>query len=284
MIFKHTLIALLWVGSTLVSWGTGAVALSNHTSPVCRSPHLFSEGIRHVDAPTAGRALPSEFELVCWNIEKGGNTGWKADLRRLARDSQLVLLQEAIYVEEMKQPREETLYWSFAPGYHNGRHQSGVMSVSWVQPDLFCLLEAVEPLLRSPKQTGVLSMPLEGSPVPLLVVNMHAINFTLGTKAFRRQLEAVGHIISGYPGPIVFAGDLNTWNQPRLKALKAFAETHALEAVEFEPDLRSQKMGHVVDYVFVRGLTVESRSVVPVKTSDHNPMIVTLRYAPDNSI
>jgi endonuclease/exonuclease/phosphatase (EEP) superfamily protein YafD len=44
-------------------------------------------------------------------------------------------------------------------------------------------------------------------------------------------------------------------------------------------DTRSRVLGRHVDYVFVRGLEVISAEAPEVDSSDHNPVLATLRLA-----
>lgn len=258
--------------------------LSNHDAPIYFSVEECIEGINLSRESAPLSPLKEEFELICWNIEKGSNTGWKQELKDLAQDTQVVLLQEAIFVHEMKQPREEPLFWSFAPGYETKAHSSGIMTISRMQPNFFCALETKEPWLRSPKKTSIVQFPLGTGEHSLLMINMHAINFTFGLKAFTRQLNEVGPILEAHKGPIVFSGDLNTWRQGRKDVLLPFIAKFDLTEVGFKPDHRSQKMGHPVDYIFTRGLEVKQSRVIEVDTSDHNPLIVTLALPSNESI
>lgn len=258
--------------------------LSNHDAPIYFSVEECIAGMALTPQSASFNELEDEFELICWNIEKGSNPGWKKQLKAIAQNTQLVLLQEAIFVDEMKQPREQPLYWSFAPGYQTRAHSSGIMTVSRMQPSFFCALEATEPWLRSPKKTSIVQFPLTHQDHSLLLVNMHAINFTFGVKAFAAQLHAVGHILEAHTGPVVFSGDLNTWTQARKDVLLRFVSRFNLTEVTFEPDHRSCKMSHPVDYIFTRGLAVKQSRVVEVDTSDHNPLIVTLSLLSNESI
>lgn len=263
----------------------GQDRLSNHDAPIFFSVEdcILGMSLQATPTPTHNE-LKDAFELICWNIEKGKNKGWKEDLKAMAQNMQFVLLQEAIFVEEMKQPHEKPVYWSFAPGYQTNEHSSGVLTVSRMQPSLFCSLEATEPWLRSPKKTSIVQFPLGRGSDSLLMVNMHAINFTFGTKAFAKQLNEAGRILEVHTGPIVFSGDLNTWTRARKNVLLDFVSKFDLIEVGFEPDHRSQKMGQPVDYIFTRGLDVKHSHVLEVLTSDHNPLIVTLALDTNESI
>jgi endonuclease/exonuclease/phosphatase (EEP) superfamily protein YafD len=49
-----------------------------------------------------------------------------------------------------------------------------------------------------------------------------------------------------------------------------------LTAVEFTPDGRRRTFSMHLDHLFVRGFTVVRASAPEVKSSDHNPVLVTL--------
>ena len=52
---------------------------------------------------------------------------------------------------------------------------------------------------------------------------------------------------------------------------------HGLLAVEFAPDLRTTAFGRALDHIYVRGLSPAEARVVPVSSSDHNPLLVRLQ-------
>ena len=47
----------------------------------------------------------------------------------------------------------------------------------------------------------------------LVTVNLHAINFTLGTKDFQNQIEQLENAVKKHKGPLIIAGDFNTWSR-----------------------------------------------------------------------
>jgi endonuclease/exonuclease/phosphatase (EEP) superfamily protein YafD len=257
--------------------------LATETNPNARSlppTGCCSHSLPSAAAPDTGsrEILPvaNEIKLISWNIAKGRTEGWKEDLRELAADAQLVMLQEAILSEEMKQPRETPIHWSFSPGYRTNAYDSGVMTLSRVKPDLLHSLPVREPWLRSPKATHITRFHHGTGNDPLLVVNMHAINFTFGTRAYTDQLREIGEVLSAHQGPIIFSGDLNTWSQARSEVLHNLMDELGLTAVSFTPDHRVRRFGHALDYVFVRGLTVKESYTVDLDSSDHNPLVLTV--------
>jgi endonuclease/exonuclease/phosphatase (EEP) superfamily protein YafD len=257
-----------------------AATETNHRAPVYQDQDCCSGAVDNPPAAKPPRSdVGSEFKIVSWNIAKGNTEGWLDDLRAIAQDAQLVMLQEAVLVDEMKQPHAEPIFWSFTPGYRTDAYRSGVMTLSRVEPTMICSLSAIEPWLRSPKVTSITQYRYAEDRAPVLVVNVHAINFTFGTEAYTAQLKTISEILGGHDGPIIFSGDLNAWNGARASALEAMTAELGLSAVTFQPDHRTRRFGRALDYVFVRGLEVRASHTVEVDTSDHNPLIMTLAIA-----
>ena len=59
----------------------------------------------------------SNIRLLNWNIQKQRNADSAGDLRLLANDKDLVLIQEASLREETINDVDSSKHWSFAPGY-----------------------------------------------------------------------------------------------------------------------------------------------------------------------
>lgn len=250
---------------------------SNHQAPVYDTLEACVEAVQITETKTNYTLLkPGQLNILSWNIEKGKNAGWKKDLREMAENIDFVLLQEAIFVDEMKDPRELQAYWSFSPGYATRDYSSGIMTVARMPPDLVCSFQVSEPWLRSPKLVSISRYSLASFPDPLLLVNLHAINFTLGTREFAEQMHKARAIVEKHSGPIVMAGDFNTWNADRKKVLETMAEDLDFDEVVFTEDNRVRAFDYVLDYVFVKGLKIETSRAVEVETSDHNPLVVTL--------
>lgn len=204
--------------------------------------------------------------------------GWHNDLQRFAKDLDLVLLQEAVLTDAMKYPSASHIYWSFSRGYVTDDYTSGVMTISRQPPQLVCSLMVIEPWLRTPKLTSITRYYMGESKRPVLIVNLHAINFSLGVEEFNRQLEAVIATLSLHTGSIILSGDFNTWRAKRYEKVSQLIDRLGLQAVTFSDDQRSRIFGRVVDFVFIRGFQVLESTVKVVATSDHNPILVRLAF------
>ena len=112
------------------------------------------------------------------------------------------------------------------------------------------------------------------------MANIHSVNFTLGAAEFRDQLSQLAYLLKQHDGPIVLAGDFNTWNDERIRALeKRLIDPLSLEKVQFDPRRLRTVFEHNLDYVFFRNLIVVAYEVRETKVSDHNPMWVSFKLA-----
>ncbi|HYR00054.1 MAG TPA: endonuclease/exonuclease/phosphatase family protein [Casimicrobiaceae bacterium] len=232
-------------------------------------PHPISE---------AG-ALHDPLRLASWNLHKGFDRGWQADLAWIATASDIVLLQEAWLDDDLRGVLGAAgLSWRIAGGFVLNGRDAGVLTAARATPLASCTLQAWEPLLGVPKAALITRFRVDGHAATLAVANLHAINFTLSADgAYREQLDAVRAELATHDGAIVFAGDFNTWSDDRLAAVEAVARDLGLAAVALRPDARARFVERAVDYIFVRGLEVIDAQAVAVASSDHNPVLATLR-------
>ena len=167
-------------------------------------------------------------------------------------------------------------FWSFAPGYKTATASTGVMTLSNTTPLTHCNLLDHEPWLRSPKAISITQFALESTDETLAVVNVHAINFTLGIIDFENQITKIEAALADHQGPVILAGDFNTWRRHRVEVLQAMTDRLQLTELSFAVDNRITPLGNVVDRVLIRGLTAIDASTEIVDSSDHNPMSITL--------
>lgn len=235
------------------------------------------------DGIAAGALDPAALRIASWNLHKGEDPGWEGDLARIAATHDVVLLQEVLLTERLRVVLETAgLRWQLASSFTLNGRDAGVLTAARAIPLSACSHSVQEPLIVLPKSALVARFRLAGHEATLAVANMHGINFTLATAgAYQKQLDAVGAELATHEGPIVLAGDFNTWNETRLAAVEAMARRLRLGAVVFRPDVRQQFAGHEVDHMYVRGLEVVAAATVGVTSSDHNPVFATLRLSED---
>lgn len=230
------------------------------------------------ETPSTTGLDPAGIRILTWNIHKQGDRGWQQDLRSFAAGSDVLLLQETVLDTVLQQMIADAgMRWVMASSFIYGNLDMGVLTASRIEPIASCTQRVVEPLLRLPKSAVVSWFPLRGETATLAVVNVHAINFSLSLGAYRAQFDAVVDALAQHTGPIVFAGDLNTWTTERVAVVDAAARRLGCTEIAFTDDRRRLFLGHQLDHIYTRGLAVDASSAIAVESSDHNPVMATLR-------
>jgi endonuclease/exonuclease/phosphatase (EEP) superfamily protein YafD len=224
-------------------------------------------------APTS--ALPAEFALLSWNTHKQRHPRFEAELLRFEVGVDVVLLQEATQIRPVWSLLPSERAWTLVVAFEYGRSEiaTGVATGSFARPlDEQVLLSPVrEPLLKTPKSSLASWIEIDGEDHPLLLVNLHGINFRRAA-ALDAQLRTLDELLEAHPGPTVVAGDFNTWSVRRREVLAAFAQRHALVST-FEGRPRPR----LHDDVYVRGLEIVDAEVLRSHSSDHDALRVELR-------
>lgn len=217
--------------------------------------------------------IPNKFNVCVWNLHKCTHADWGNDFLQLAKKSDLFLTQEVLLKPSVQAHLEQSgLYWTTAVSFLSPakKYPSGVATGCKVMPlQIMFNNESKEPFLKTPKITLATLFKTQHS--QLLAINVHAINFT-GIKSFDRNMQQARDIIAAFSGPIIIAGDFNTWNIKRLGSIKTLARHLNLEEAILHPDLRTKYFSKPVDYIFTRGLKLIGARASAVGSSDHNPL------------
>ena len=279
-----SLLRLALVGLAVALAGCVVVPERQHALVLDADGSVAQVSLRCDEPTTAPRGRegaldPKAIRLASWNVHKEADPGWVPDLGKLTGHADVLLIQEAGVSPEFRAVVEEAGFsWLLASAFEYLGSEYGVLTATRVRPAQACTLRAFEPLLGVPKAMLITQYRLGGRDDTLAVANLHAINFTLDTVTYRAQLEAVADVLAGHEGPIVVAGDFNTWNSEREAAVQALATRLSLVPAVFEADARTRFMGdHIFDRVYARGVEFLDAAAWSVTSSDHNPLLVTFR-------
>jgi len=226
-----------------------------------------------------GSELPIEFSIADWNIYKQEGDNWRDELSALIETNDLIVLQEvklSFLLQQVMQQHQ--LSWTQVEAFRIYKQSMGVLTASKVAPLSACKHTIAEPWLRFPKSSLISYYPWAGSEEPLLVANMHMINFTLGVDEFNQQLESVIAVIRQHDGPVIMAGDFNTWTNKRLNQLHMMTSSVDLQQLVYQQDVRRTAFGNPLDDIYFRGMQQVTASSYETDTSDHNPIVA--RFAP----
>ena len=247
-----------------------------------------------------GTALSDTITVVTWNTEKKDGGELRQALRSLVdrQGADLVFLQEC---------NENLLDLDFIGGYLANSWQYpwpdgdtvGVMTLSRVRPVEIKELPTKyrEFFVTAPKVSLITAYPLADG-TTLLAVNVHLLVFERwGTMKLRSQLEDLETVIAAHHGPVIVAGDLNTWNHKRLDLVAAMMRRLDLEEVGgISPGRRTGDRGSAflnwlfgvdkelpLDRIYFRGLAPRSAAVLPSEVSDHQALRVEFAVLPEQT-
>lgn len=237
--------------------------------------------------------LPRSITLVNWNAQKGAHPRFTDDLAKLLAREQpdIVFLQEA----RADLIRLEQLGGYLANGWSYpwpGGATVGVLTLSrippvWIEP---VTTRYREFFVTAPKVSLIAEYPLPDGR-SLLAANVHLLNFERwGDLKIRDQLNELKSLMRMHVGPLILAGDFNTWNQQKLQLVEDFiVELNLTEVIDFPAgrttgDLNSEFFNSLfgihselpLDRVYYRGFSIDSARILPYESSDHKPLAVRL--------
>jgi len=239
------------------------------------------------------QSLPQTITLVNWNAQKGANPQFVFDLEKLLEQEQpdIVFLQEARadLIQEGQMGGYLANGWSYP---WPGGTMVGVLTLSRIPP---VWAESVSSRYReffvtAPKVSLIAEYPLPNGK-SLLTVNVHLLNFERwGDLKIRDQLEDLRVILKIHRGPVIMAGDFNTWNENKLHLVEEItADLMLTEVMDFPlgrttGDMESDFLNSIfgiqtelpLDRVYYRGFSIDSARVLPYESSDHKPITVRL--------
>lgn len=243
------------------------------------SPQSFSRQVPILSGPATNLTSLQKDDLIrvaIWNIYKGQRENFKAEFTHLTQFSDLMLLQEVLMTKEQQailEPSKDRT-WVMAEAWKKSGVPTGTAIVSALnfEAAVGLISQDGQPITNTPKSSLALKIPIANH-LPLLVINTHAINFTLNGP-FERQMKEIQELISQHKGPVLWAGDFNTWRASRKTILDQTAAELGLREVELEDDPRYL----VLDHAYVRGLSAQGAIVLDdYQSSDHWPLYLLLK-------
>lgn len=222
----------------------------------------------------------SPLRILVWNVHKIDDEKLYNDYKMIVDNTPLVLFQEMVSAPQIVDSLVNTntaFGWSMVKTWRRPQGDyTGVATGSRIAPlQQVPLVSAVtEPITNTPKSALLSYYTLKGQTHSLLVVNVHAINFvTLPT--YVEYLKQVYAAVESHQGPMILAGDFNTWSPGRLRNVFGMAKRLGLWQI---PLPENHKMLNL-DHVFVRGLnTIKIYDLHRINSSDHVPLLLDLEF------
>lgn len=247
---------------------------------------MFFKKRYHVPAETASLKSFGQAEQHClqagetyhvliWNIHKCLHPDWQRDFAALQKDYDFLVLQEALIRTEDQSKnvyQRGGFHCVFATSYINTKHvyETGLLTAAHLNVNHAEYFRSSdrEPLTKTPKSILTTYFEIENRPDPLLLINAHFLNFKT-TKAVGQQLAQIEAAVREHPGPVILAGDFNTWKNSRSENLHKLAAECDLKLVPLREDSRLLKL----DHLFTRHVSVKNaRLLNSITSSDHVPL------------
>lgn len=213
--------------------------------------------------------------LLSWNIAKINNKKFLLYVEELLEKYQINLF----LFQEFKKTKTQDWYfqdfsYALSPNIETKKNLFGVLSAFNIpcQRALPLLTTKKELKYLTKKSALVTSHPLKNEQI-LLVINIHAINFT-SNKDYAYELGIIEKYATNHKGPLILAGDFNSWNFARAHQLQTLAKSLELQEVIFSSHIHVKKFfKYPLDHIFYRGLELIEEKTFQAPFSDHNPLL-----------
>ncbi len=230
--------------------------------------------------------LPDTFGVLCWNVYKNNRKqpAFYHFLKSLvgAKKIDLLLFQEANFKDGKSCMLTDFAFDAAANLEYRGKF-FGVLTASRAvsQRSKAYLTEGRECLLYTHKSLLLSEFSFrDGS--RLLILNVHAINFR-ENKQYDQELDRFLEYVEDHQGPMIIAGDFNSWSIKRMQKLEEMKKILSLKAINFKDKEKIKSfMEYPLDHIFYRGLELMSSAVIDGDNlSDHSPLFA--RFKKSNS-
>jgi endonuclease/exonuclease/phosphatase (EEP) superfamily protein YafD len=227
--------------------------------------------------------VPNEFSILCWNVHKNNDTfAFKNYIENFSEKKPVdfFVFQEADFKHDIEL-NLPGLTFNAAANLEKGSAFYGVLTATkckTIHSKPF--LSHGKELIFGPRKSLLLTKHTFENGTTLLILNLHAINFR-ENKHYFKEIDRIIKIIDDYTGPMIIAGDFNSWNKKRMDFLHAKMEHLNFTAVPFsKSDKVKSFMRNHLDFIFYRGIKLTEYSIERThKLSDHHPLFAKFIYS-----
>lgn len=218
-----------------------------------------------------------DLAVLVWNIYGGSKQGFQADSNHLLANTDIAIFQEANLSSSLLTFFQQTdLAWQHAKSFQWRQTKMGVSIGSQAKPNKVTpLLSKNKELSFTTRKTNLIhTYSIQGHPQSLMVFNTHTINFQT-TAVFKEEIDQMIEAMLSHKGPLIFAGDFNTWNKGRYLYLMQKVHELKLKTIVFAKKRTTSPLDKSLplDHIFYRDLKLKQAEVLDhISSSDHLPM------------
>ncbi len=224
--------------------------------------------------PRLSAPLPRCFSLLVWNVHKLPFSTLSHCVP--LNHSDILLLQEA-HIPANRQ--DVPLYpWVMSPNLRKKHGHMGVLSASrYAFKPLHQYLTHHQERWRTRKSALLTAHPLHTGAI-LWVLNIHML-LTVSRRALHTEFQRLDLLLQQHDGPLIVAGDFNTWSRTRLMLWRRWARHHHLHWPTPEnAHLIKAHRNRPLDHLLYRGLRLMQLTAQASDCSDHNPLLAQFCY------
>jgi len=223
------------------------------------------------------RTKLEHINVLCWNVAKlSKKNDFLEYLANIVREEDINFLA----LQEFKKSLTENINflnfsYILAPNIETKKNAFGVLSAFKIPcQNSLALLSNQQELKFSTHKSALICIYKINQNTKLMFVNIHAINF-VPNKIFIQELNNIKKYIKNHEGPLIIAGDFNTWNKQRILTLENFKKELMLTKVTYSDNSSIKKIfSNHLDYIFFKKLKFcYSKALKSEFYSDHNPLI-----------
>jgi endonuclease/exonuclease/phosphatase (EEP) superfamily protein YafD len=226
------------------------------------------------------KRLDGSFTLLSWNMNKLTLDKHAAHYSKKVFEEESV---DIIALQEAKVEQDMHMLYTFpsvmSPNIQTGKKLYGVQTASNHSFKAYeqHITDTRESFFAT-RKSALVTFHYFDDDSHVTVINIHAINFVMHGQ-YKKELLRIVERIRDIEGPMILCGDFNSWNKKRYETMMEFTKDLGLTQVMFDSKRYIKSFNRQpLDYVFYRGLSIESQKVLDISTiSDHNPLIVRFK-------
>lgn len=228
--------------------------------------------------------VEKNLKILIWNIYKGQRDNFLPVFIQEAPKFDLIVLQEIdenIFKSKII-PKLDGFQATLSRSFKIANSATGIAILSRFKYLDFQSIQSLdtEPIVNTPKMIQVNYFEVKNNKA-LMVIDIHALNF-VGIKKFKSQFKSLKKFLNKHQGPILFAGDFNTWSKERLEYVDKFTKKYQLSPIKFENEKdipRKSFLGSALDHAYIRGLKVIRARVRNMQSaSDHQALEIEVKF------
>ena len=234
--------------------------------------------------PLCNETVADTFSILCWNVHKNNdNFSFKHYIETFTEKKPVdfLLFQEADFKRDTALNLSPVSYHAAANLQKDATFYGVLTASRCATIDAIPFHSQGKELLFGPRKSLLLTKHIFCDGSPLLILNVHAINFR-ENRQYRKELEQITRIIDSYQGAVIVAGDFNSWNTHRMQELQKKMAHLDFTAVPFsQNDKVKSFMKNHLDLIFYRGIELLEYSIERNhRLSDHHPLFARFSYKP----